>query len=152
MRAIREDSSDDIFKELKIRFLKDLYIRSQKQWEMFRTLVNALSYDQTKLDDEEAKQFKKRLKQRLRNIEDTIDVHLNNVGGLEKYFDRTYLYKVTLLELNEDKIKMRDPKSLRMVDISQSYNMFDSIDYARAQKMQMRLDREILELDFLKKE
>ena len=61
-----EDHSDDILKEIKIRFLRDMYIRAQKEFELFRTMLNAISYDQEKLSDQDAKQFKKRLKQRIR--------------------------------------------------------------------------------------
>lgn len=78
---------------------------------MFRTMVNAISYDQEKLSDEDALQFKRRLKQRVRHVEDTIDVHLNLIGGLEKYMDRTYIYKLAVLEENEEKIPMKDKKS-----------------------------------------
>jgi hypothetical protein len=137
---------------MKPKFLKDSYIRANKEFELFRTILNAISYDQEKLSDEDAKMFKKRLKQRIRQIEDTIDLHLNLIGGLEKYMDKSYLYKIALLDLNEEKLREKDPKILRMVDVSQSYNQFDSIDYARAQTMMQRIDREILEMDFLKKE
>ena len=50
-----DDHSDDIFKEMNIRSLRDLYIRSQKEFEQFRTMFNAMSYDKTKLDDEHAR-------------------------------------------------------------------------------------------------
>jgi len=116
--AISEDWSDDIFKEMRIKFVKDLYIRANKEFEQFRTMLNAISYDQEKLIDDDAKQFKKRLKQRIRNIEDTVDLHLNLIGALEKFMDKSYLYKIAVLELNEDKLIAKDPKVLRMVDIS----------------------------------
>jgi len=51
---IAEDFSDDIVKEMNIRFLKSLYIRSHKEYELFRTMVNAISYDQEKLNDDDA--------------------------------------------------------------------------------------------------
>lgn len=51
--------SDDIYKELNIKFLKNLYIRSTKEFELFRTMFNAISYDPSKLSDDEAKYFKK---------------------------------------------------------------------------------------------
>lgn len=70
-------------------------------------------------------QFKRRLKQRIRHVEDTIDVHLNLIGGLEKYMDRTYVYKLAVLEENEEKIPMKDKKSQRMTDLIQSYNIMD---------------------------
>lgn len=79
-------------------------------------MLNALSYDQEILSDDDAKLFKKRLKTRLRNIEDTIDVHLNLIGGLELYMDKTYLYKLAVLEANEEKITRKCDKSLRMTD------------------------------------
>jgi len=40
-----EDHSDDILKELRIRFLRDMYIRSQKEFELFRTMHNGITYD-----------------------------------------------------------------------------------------------------------
>lgn len=110
-QAAAEDHSDDILKELSIRYLRTLYIRCHKEFELFRTMVNAISYDQEKLSDDDAKLFKKRLKQRIRQIEDTIDVHLNLIGGLERWMDKTYLFKLAALEANEDKIALRDPKS-----------------------------------------
>lgn len=133
-----------------MKFLKDFYIRAQKDFELFRTMLNAVSYDQEKLNDLDAKQFKKRLKQRIRVIEDVIDIHLNNIGGLERLMDKSYLYKLTVLELNENRITKNNPKVLRMTDICQSYNQYDSMDFQRAQRMLQRLDREIMELEYLK--
>lgn len=103
-RLDRQDNSDDIYMEYKIKSLKDFYIRAQKEFELFRTMLNAVSYDQDKLPDQEAKHYKKRLKQRIRYIEDVIDVHLNNINGLELFMDKSYLYKLSILELNETKI------------------------------------------------
>lgn len=40
---------------MRIKFLRDMYIRSQKEFELFRTMLNAISYDQDKLSDAEAK-------------------------------------------------------------------------------------------------
>jgi hypothetical protein len=40
-----ENFSDDFFKEINIVFLRDLYIRSKKEYEQFRTMINAISYD-----------------------------------------------------------------------------------------------------------
>ena len=65
-----EDQSDDIYKELRVAYLRDLYIRSRKEFEQFRTMFNAISYDQKLLSDEYAKHFKKKLKNRINNIED----------------------------------------------------------------------------------
>ena len=42
---LADDHSDDIFKEFNIRYLRDLYIRSKKEFEQFRTMFNAISYD-----------------------------------------------------------------------------------------------------------
>jgi len=116
------DSSDDIYKEFKIPGLRDLYIRSSKEYEVFRTMINSVSYDQEKLSDDYAKHFKKKLKQRLLNIEDTIDVHLNNIGGLERFMDRSYVYKLAVLLANEEKVAKYSSRTLRMVDIVQSYH------------------------------
>lgn len=43
--ALADDHSDDIYKELNTRYLRDLYIRSRKEFEQFRTMFNAISYD-----------------------------------------------------------------------------------------------------------
>lgn len=51
---LAEDFSDDIVKEMNIRFLRTLYIRAHKEYELFRTMVNAISYDQEKLSDDDA--------------------------------------------------------------------------------------------------
>jgi hypothetical protein len=85
--AIADDHSDDIYKELNTRYLRDLYIRSKKEYDYFRTMVNAMSYDEEKLSDDYVKYFKKNLRMRIQIIEDTIDVHLNIIGGLERFMD-----------------------------------------------------------------
>jgi len=54
----RLDHSDDIYKELRIYWLRNLYVRSNKDWEVFRTMLNSISYDQTKLTDDAALIFK----------------------------------------------------------------------------------------------
>jgi hypothetical protein len=63
--SIQAAWSNDLYKEFDIKFLKNLYIRSTKEFELFRTMFNAISYDPAKLSDEEAKYFKKQLKKRL---------------------------------------------------------------------------------------
>ena len=60
-----DDFSDDFYKELNILHLRALYIRSQKEYELFRTMVNAISYDVEKMSDDYAKLFKKNLKMRI---------------------------------------------------------------------------------------
>lgn len=115
---VKDDFSDDFYKELNIMFLRDLYIRSKKEYEFFRTMINAMSYDEEKLSDEYCKFFKKSLKMRTQIIEDTIDVHLNMIGGLERYMDRTYLYKLAVLEVNEELIKTKDKRCMRLNEIT----------------------------------
>lgn len=139
--AAADDHSDDIFKEYNMRALRDFYIRSQKEFELFRTMFNAISYDQEKLSDEYAKHFKKKLKFRILNIEDTIDVHLNLIGGLERFMDRSYMYKLAVLDANDEKIPMRDDKSMRMVDLVQSYYIYDSLEFEKPKQMLQSLDR-----------
>jgi len=39
-----------------------------------------------------------------------------------------------------------------MVDMVQSYNIMDSMDYAKPQLIQNRIDRELLEMEFMKKD
>lgn len=115
---IKDDFSDDFYKELNIQFLRDLYIRSNKEYEFFRTMINAMSYDEEKLSDEFIKHFKKSLRRRTQIIEDTIDVHLNSIGGLERYMDKTYLYKLSVLEINEELVKDKDKRCMRMNEIT----------------------------------
>jgi hypothetical protein len=47
-------------------------------------------------------------------IEDTVDIHLNLIGGLEKYLDRNYLFKIAVLAANEEKIQMKNPNCQRL--------------------------------------
>lgn len=115
--ALADDHSDDIYKEMSIKYLRDLYIRSKKEFEQFRTMFNAISYDQEKLSDEYAKHFKKKLKNRINNIEDTVDVHCNLIGGLERWMDQSYMYKLAALEVNEEKIPLKDEKCQRLTDL-----------------------------------
>lgn len=58
-KAAEAEQSIDIYKEYKIKFLRCLYIRAVKEFEQFRTMFNAISYDQNILKDEQAKKFKK---------------------------------------------------------------------------------------------
>jgi hypothetical protein len=88
-------------------------------------MVNAISYDVELMSDDYSKQFKKNLKLRIQTIEDTIDVHLNLISGLEKYMDRSYLYKLAVLECNEELITDKDPKCQRLVDVTQSFNIYE---------------------------
>ena len=64
-------------------------------------------------------------------IEDTIDIHLNLIGGLEKYIERSYMYKLLVLEANEERIQPKHEKCLRMVDHMQSYNLYDAEHFFR---------------------
>ena len=78
-------------------------------------------------------------------------MHLNLIGGLEKYMDRTYMYKLAVLEENEEKITMKDKKSQRLTDLIQSYNIMDCVDFAKPKLIQNRIDREMLELEYMQK-
>lgn len=62
---VKDDFSDDFYKELNIMYLRDLYIRSKKEYEFFRTMINAMSYDEEKLSDDYCKYFKKVLRMRI---------------------------------------------------------------------------------------
>lgn len=50
-------------------------------------------------------------------IEDTIDIHLNLIGGLEKHLERSYIFRLEVLLANEDILKEKDPLSLRLTDV-----------------------------------
>jgi hypothetical protein len=56
---------------------------------------------------------------------------LNLIGGLEKYMDRSYLYKLAVLDLNEEKIVANDPKSQRLVDIVQSFHIYEQMEFGK---------------------
>ena len=115
-------------------------------------MINATSYDETMLTEDQARFFNKKLKTRIQRIEDAIDIHLNLIGGLEKYLERSYIYKLQVLLVNEDKIREKDPLAMRLVDQMQSYNMYDAEEYFKQKQILTKIDREILELDFLENE
>lgn len=66
--------------------------------------------------------------------------------------DRSYLYKLAVLDLNEEKIIANDPKSQRLVDIVQSFYVYEQMEFGKHKLIQNRIDREILELDFVDKD
>ena len=74
---------------------------------------------------------------------------MNVIGGLEKYIEENYMYKLRVLEANEDKIQKKYARSQRMTDFTQSYNLFDAELFHKEKQILDRLDKEILELDFL---
>ena len=49
-------------------------------------------------------------------IEDTIDIHLNLIGGLERYLERSYIYKLRVLLTNEEILRSKDERALRLTD------------------------------------
>lgn len=154
--AAEREQSRDIYMEYNVRSLRNLYIRAVKEFEQFRTMFNAISYDQDKLSDEEAKRFKKQLKQRVMDLEDTIDVHLNRIGGLERFMDKNYMYKLAVLDANEEKIPLKAEQQaiqcMRLIDLTQSYHIYDSRDFAKPGLHLQMIDRETLELDIRKDE
>ena len=93
-------------------------MRANKEYEQFRTMINALSYDESMLSEEQAKFLKKQLKTRIQHIEDTIDIHLNVIGGLEQYIEQSYMYKFRVLEANEERIQKKYARSQRMTDFA----------------------------------
>lgn len=129
---VKDDFSDDFYKELNIMYLRDLYIRSKKEYEFFRTMINAMSYDEEKLSDDYCKFFKKNLRMRIQIIEDTIDVHLNIIGGLERFMDKTYLYKLAVLDINEELVKDNDPRCMRLNEITQSFYIYEQREFQKA--------------------
>ena len=148
-QQVQEDKSDDFYRELNIKSLRNHYVRANKEYEQFRTMINALSYDESMLSEEQAKFLKKQLKTRIQHIEDTIDIHLNVIGGLEQYIEQSYMYKFRVLEANEERIQKKYARSQRMTDFAQSYNLYDAEAFHKEKQILERLDREVLELDFL---
>lgn len=45
--------------------------------------------------------------------------------------DRSYLYKLAVLDLNEEKIVANDPKSQRLVDIVQSFHIYEQMEFGK---------------------
>lgn len=89
-------------------------------------MANALSYDDDMLSEDQCKFLKKTLKERIQMIEDTIDIHLNLIEGLERFMERSYMYKLQVLIANEDLIKPANERSMRLVEMMQSYNIYDA--------------------------
>jgi len=112
-------------------------------------MLNSLAYDDSMLSEEAAKAFKKTLKARIHMIEDTIDIHLNLIGGLERYLERSYIYKLRVLLSNEDVLRSKDPRALRLTDEMQSYNIYDSERFHQEKLLLNQIDREMLELEVL---
>ena len=79
-------------------------------------MLNSLCYDDSLLTEECSKSFKKTLKYRIHMIEDTIDIHLNLIGGLERYLERSYIYKLRVLLTNEEILRSKDERALRLTD------------------------------------
>ena len=127
-------------------------MRANKEYEQFRTMANALVYEEGRLSEHQAKLLKKSLKMRVEYIEDTIDIHLNVIGGLEQYLERSYMYKLRALEANGEKILQKHIRCQRLTDVAQSYNLYDAEEFHRVRPLLDRLDRELLELDYLDKE
>ena len=152
MALAKEDQSDDFYREINMGCLKDHYVRVSKEYEQFRTMANALSYDDDMLTEEQCKFLKKSMKERIQMIEDTVDIHLNAIQGLERFMDRSYMYKLQVLRANEDKIKAANEKTLRIRELMQSYHIYDAEYYYREKSVLQRLDRETLDLEVLEKD
>ena len=45
--------------------------------------------------------------------------------------DRSYLYKLAVLDLNEEKITANDPKCQRLVDIVQSFYVYEQMEFGK---------------------
>ena len=85
-------------------------------------------------------------------IEDAIDIHLNQVHGLERFMEKSYMYKLEVLIANIDLLRAANPRILRLVDKMQSYNIMDAEVFHKHKNIVNRIDREMLELDFLELE
>ena len=85
-------------------------------------------------------------------IEDVIDIHLNQIHGLERFMEKSYIYKLEVLIFNIDVLIAANPKILRLCDKMQSYNIYDSEVFHKEKQIVDRIDREMLELDFLELE
>jgi hypothetical protein len=151
-QMVTADSSDEIYREMSIECLKDHYVRANKEFEQFRTMINALSYDEEKLSEEQAKFLKKSLKGRIQMIEDVVDIHLNQVHGLERFMEKSYMYKIEVLIANIDLLREANPRIIRLMDKMQSYNIMDAEAFHKHKNIVNRIDREMLELDFLELE
>jgi hypothetical protein len=45
--------------------------------------------------------------------------------------EKPYMYKLAVLEANEHQISAKDPRSLRMIDMTQSFYLYDSFDFGK---------------------
>ena len=79
-------------------------------------------------------------------------MHLNAIGGLEANIEKSYAYKLQVLLANEERIQPKYPRSLRLTDFMQSYNIYESELFFKEKSILDRIDKEMLELDFLEKD
>ena len=66
--------------------------------------------------------------------------------------EKSYMYKIEVLMANIDILREANPKILRLCDKMQSYNIMDAEPFHKHKNIVNRIDREMLELDFLELE
>ena len=66
--------------------------------------------------------------------------------------EKSYIYKIEVLIANIDLLRAANPRILRICDKMQSYNIYESEIYHKEKNILNRIDREMLELDFLELE
>lgn len=113
-------------------------------------MLNSLSFEDPHMFSKDlANYYREKLKMRLHGIEDVVDIHLNLIGGLNKNLERSYMYKLAVLEANEEKITKSEEYCLRMHDAMQSYNLYDSAECYQVKLAVDKIDRQLLDMDFL---
>ena len=72
--------------------------------------------------------YKKKLYSKIVMIQDTIDIHMHSLGIANIYLEKSYIYKLAVLEANEKRLR-EHTTSLKMSDQMQSYNIYDSEEF-----------------------
>lgn len=126
-----EVKSKDIYKEYTIMSLENMYIKAMKDVEEFAespadgdSLRGVRLPEETNFAEEE---IRKVLGQRKKQIEFVIDDHLAHLHGqanLKRFDELSHSQKLRYLTLNQANIDKQ--ARVRMIDITQSYNIHDS--------------------------
>ena len=135
-------SCGDIFPEFDISNLTELYKRSCRDLDAYKSMLAHGGFDRELFDVASQVAFTRRLKRRISQLERTVAEHLAKLlerpgagaakkeqqlkRALEKYEGYDCNRKLLLLLTNQPRLQKRDPDRLRMSGTTQSYNIHDS--------------------------
>jgi len=153
-----EVRSKDIYLEYTVLALENMYIKAMKDIEEFRedpadgkNMVGVRFPEETSFAQDA---IEKIFNDRKRQVEHVIDDHLIHLHGLDKlgeFEELTYSQKLRYLMLNQ--ANLDKSQRVRMIDITQSYNIHDSSQYSLSKKLEDILDDnkdyELLEEDII---